>query len=108
QQLDQLRSQTRVGQTAVKRVGNRNCVEVGGIWIDEGFDPKMKTVTIKAMSAAYFRLFERQKSVRSVLQLGNHLIWVTPSGTALVIDTADGVETITDAAIDALFVPQKK
>src|SRR6185503_8696461 len=103
-QMNKLRTQTRVAQSAVRRVADRNCVEIGGVWIDEGFDAKMKTVTIKAMSAAYFRLFERQPSVRTVLQLGNHVIWVTPSGTALVIDTNDGVEQLTDADIDRLFV----
>ena len=42
--------------------------------------------------------------MRDVLRLGNHLVFVTPSGTALVIDTTDGVETLPDADIDALFV----
>jgi Ca-activated chloride channel family protein len=103
-----LRSQTRLTPSAVRRVLTRNCLEIGGVWIDEGFDPKMKTVTIKAMSKAYFRLLERHPNVRPVLMLGNHLVWVTPSNTALIIDTNDGVETMTDADIDRLFVASKK
>jgi Ca-activated chloride channel family protein len=39
-----------------------------------------------------------------VYRLGNHVVWVTPSGTALVIDTTDGKEKLDDAEIDALFV----
>jgi Ca-activated chloride channel family protein len=38
-----------------------------------------------------------------VFQLGNHLVWVTPSGTALVIDTSTGEEKMADSDIDRLF-----
>jgi hypothetical protein len=33
---------------------------------------------------------------------------VTPSGTALVVDTSDGREEMPDADIDRLFQPRKK
>ncbi|HYT91731.1 MAG TPA: hypothetical protein VEL76_23660, partial [Gemmataceae bacterium] len=105
---NQLRSQTQLSQTAVRRIGNTTCLEVGGVWVDEAFDPKMKTVTIKAMSPAYFQLLEQQPSARAVLRLGNHLVWVTPSGTALVIDSTAGQQKMTNAAINALFVAKKK
>src|SRR5262249_9448522 len=101
--MNNLRNQTRMEQTALRRVAGRNCLEVGGIWIDEGFDAKMKTVTVKAMSDAYFRILQRHPEVKAVFQLGNHLVWVTPNGTALVIDTNDGKDKLTDSEIDALF-----
>ncbi|MCI0465098.1 MAG: hypothetical protein L0Z62_49890, partial [Gemmataceae bacterium] len=107
-QTSALRGQAQLSQSAVRRAGGRSIMEVGGVWIDEGFDAKMKTVTVKAHSAAYFRILERHPNVRQVFQLGNYLVWVTPSNTALVIDVNDGVEKLTDAAIDALFVPAKK
>ena len=66
----------------------RNCLEVGGVWIDEGFNAKTQTVVVKAMSDAYFRILELHPEVKEVFRLGNHLVWITPSGTALVIDTA--------------------
>ena len=44
--------------------------------------------------------------MKDVFQLGNHLVWVTPSGTALVIDTSDGKEKLTDDEIDTLFVQE--
>jgi Ca-activated chloride channel family protein len=103
-----LRQQSRLTRSAVRRVLDRNLLEVGGVWIDEGFDPKMKSVTVKAMSKAYFRILERQPSARKVFQLGNHVVWVTPSSTALLIDTSDGVEEMTDADIDRLFTAPKK
>jgi hypothetical protein len=34
-------------------------------------------------------------------------VWITPSGTALVIDTTDGKEKLADAEIDKLFVAPK-
>jgi len=103
-----LRQQERLSQTATRRIGDRNALEVGGVWIDEAYDPKMTVVTIKAQSDAYFRLLERQPSMRDILRIGNHLVYVTPSGTALVIDAGSGSETMSDADIDRLFVAQKK
>jgi Ca-activated chloride channel homolog len=103
-----LRNGSQVCQTAVRRANARNCLEVGGVWVDDGYTTKMETVTVKAMSTAYFRLLEKQPKMREVFSLGNHIVWVTPSGKALVIDTNDGVSTLEDNAIEALFVPAKK
>ncbi len=106
-QTANLRSQSRLDQAAIKNVQGRNCLEFGGVWIDEGFDAKMPTFTIKAQSDAYFKLLDRQPKMRDVLTLGNHLVWVTPNGTALIIDMTTGKEKATDAEIDALFVAGK-
>jgi Ca-activated chloride channel family protein len=65
-------------------------------------------VTVKAMSKAYFRILERQPNLRRVFQLGNYLVWVTPSQGALVIDANAGAEEMPDADIDRLFVAPKK
>ena len=102
---NQLRSQTRVIQTASRQAGNRTLLEVGGVWIDEGFNAKMQIVAIKAMSKAYFDILERQPQTRDVFRLGNHLIWVTPSGTALVVDQSSGREEMSNEDIDRLFKP---
>jgi len=102
-----LRNQSRLTQTASRRVAGRDCLEIGGLWIDEGFNAKMPSLVVKAMSYAYFRLLERQPQLKEVFQLGNHLVWVTPSGTALVVDTGAGKDKLTDAEIDALFAARK-
>jgi len=107
-QNNELRVQTRLGRSASRNVQNRNVVEIGGVWIDDAFDPKMTAVTVKAMSNAYFRILERQPNIREVFQLGNHIVWVSPSGTALIIDQGDGREELPDADIDRLFVAQVK
>lgn len=102
-----LRNQSRVTQTAVKKVAGRNCLEFGGIWIDEDFDAKTPVLTVKAQSDAYFRLLERQPKLKEVFQLGNALVWLAPSGKALVIDPSTGADKLTDAEIDALFLAKK-
>lgn len=100
---NQLRNQVRLSPSAVRRIQNRNTLNVGGVWIDEAYHAKLKTVTVKALSPAYFRILEKHPEMRDVFRLGNYLVWVTPSNTALVIDTTTGAEEMSDEAIDALF-----
>jgi Ca-activated chloride channel family protein len=107
-QTHSLRTQTRLTQTALRRAGNRNLMEIGGVWIDDSFNAKMPVVSVKAMSTAYFRILERHAMVRDVYRLGNHLVWVTPSGTALIIDVNNGRDEMPDADIDRLFVAAPK
>jgi Ca-activated chloride channel family protein len=103
-----LRSQNQLSRTASRNVQNRNVVEIGGVWIDDGFDPKLETVTVKAQSEAYFKILERHPEVKDVYQLGNYVIWVTPSGKALIIDRGAGLEEMANADIDRLFVAPAK
>lgn len=108
-QNNALRFQNQQVRTASRFVQNRNVVDVGGVWIDDAFTSKLETVAIKAQSEAYFKILERHPEVKDVYQLGNYVIWVTPSGKALIIDANNGAETLPVAAIDALFVaPAKK
>ena len=106
-QMQNLRNQTRLEQTAVRQVNGRNCLELGGVWIDEGFDAKMTAVTIKAQSKAYFDILEKQPKMKEVYQLGNHTVWVTPNNTALVIDTSTGKDELSAAEISKLFTAKK-
>jgi Ca-activated chloride channel family protein len=102
-----LKCQDRLQQTALRRCWNRNCLEIGGVWIDEGYSAKTQTLVVKAMSDAYFRILERQPQMKEVYQLGNHVVWIAPNGTALVIDTAEGKEQLSDKEIDTLFAMAK-
>jgi Ca-activated chloride channel homolog len=107
QQTQNLRNQARLEQTAVCQVCGRNCLELGGVWIDEGYDPKMTALVVKAQSDAYFKLLEQQPRLKDVFKLGNHLVWVAPNGTALVIDTSAGKDKLSDAEVERLFVARK-
>ena len=102
-----LRGQKQLARTAVRHVWGRNCLEIGGVWIDDGFTAKTPTLIVKAQSDAYFKLLERQPKLKEVFKLGNYLVWVAPSGTALVIDTNKGKDKLSDAEIDKLFVTKK-
>ncbi len=103
-----LRSQDRLTASAQRWIGTRNCIEVGGVWIDEAYKADMKILSVKAMSKAYFRLIELQPRTKDIFQISNHLIWVTPSQTALAIDANSGVEDLGDEEIAALFQEANK
>ncbi len=98
-----LRNQDRVCLTANRIVSGRNCLEVGGVWIDDAYKADTKSVTVKAQSDAYFRILELHPTMKDVFRLGNFVVWITPSGTALVIDQNDGKEKLDDAEIATLF-----
>ncbi|HKI36694.1 MAG TPA: VIT domain-containing protein [Gemmataceae bacterium] len=104
--LDDLRNGDKIADAPTKPAAGRTCVEVNGAWVDNGYDAKTPTLKVKAMSAAYFRILARHPEMKDVLRLGNRVVWVTPCGTALVID-ADGKETLGDDEIDKLFVARK-
>ena len=97
----------RLDQTAQRNAYGRNCIELGGVWIDEKFDAKTPTLVVKAQSDAYFRILELQPKMKDVYRLGNHLVWMAPNGTALVIDTSEGKTKMDDKEINSLFVAQK-
>jgi Ca-activated chloride channel family protein len=103
-----LRNQCRVEQTCQRELLGRECIEVGGIWIDTGYDAKKtKTVAVKALSDGYFKLLEKHPELKEVFRMGTHLVWVTPSGTALLLDSIAGKETLTDEEIASLFAMKK-
>lgn len=106
-QTNNLRNQSRLEYRASRNVAGRNCLEVGGVWIDEQYNGKMPEVVVKAQSDAYFRILERHAEVKAVFQLGNYVVWVTPNGTALVVDANHGKDKLSDAEIDKLFVARK-
>ncbi len=104
-QNQNFRDQTTFAETAIKQISGRSMIEVGGVWIDEGFNKSMKTLVVQAQSDAYFRLLEKQPQLSKLFGMGNYLIWITPSGTALIIDTQEVKSTISDQEIDKLFSP---
>lgn len=102
-----LRTQDRLTLTANRLANGRNCLELGGLWIDEGFTADMKTVVVKAQGDAYFKILELHPEMKDVFRLGNHLVYVTPSKTALIVDLNDGKDKLSDDEIKALFVAKK-
>jgi Ca-activated chloride channel family protein len=106
--MEKLRTQDHVDQATTKRVANCEFVLESGKWVDQRFhNAKRNHVNIKPMSNAYFRILERHPEMKEVFQLGNQLVWVTPSDDLLVIDARIGQEELTDAEIDRLFESKK-
>ena len=62
---------------------------------------------VKAQSDAYFRMLEKRAEVKEVYQLGNYVVWLTPAGTALVIDSNDGKSELSREEIEKLFTAKK-
>lgn len=96
-------SEAKSGECKTCQVAGRTCCDLGGVWIDQDCKPGTKQLVVKAQSEAYFKLLAKHPELKDVFRLGNRLLWVTPSGTALVIDPAHGSEKLTDSEIDALF-----
>jgi Ca-activated chloride channel family protein len=107
QNTDALRNQTRLTLTANRQANGRQVLEVGGVWIDDAYKATTPTLVVKAQSDGYFRILEKQPAMRDVFRLGNAVVWVAPSGTALVIDPNDGKDALTDAEIEALFTARR-
>ncbi len=105
-QLDALRRQTHVsGET--RQAAGRTCRRVNGVWIDTGYESSRSALKVKALSEAYFHLLTRHPELKEVFQLGTEVIWMTPSGQALIIQQKEGCEKLSEEAIDALFVIRK-
>jgi Ca-activated chloride channel family protein len=106
-QLNEMRNQDRVTRATAKQAAGRKCLDLGGVWVDDGVETKMPLVKLKAQSDAYFRMLERHPEMREVFQLGNRVVWVTPSRSVLVIEPTTGEDRMSDADIDRLFVAKK-
>jgi Ca-activated chloride channel family protein len=105
--LNDLKNQAQIAINAQRLVQKRNCIEISGVWVDDQYKKDTPRMEIKAMSNAYFKLLERKPEMKEVLQLGNALVWIAPSGTAIVIDPSSGKEELSDEEIDRLFAAAK-
>ncbi len=104
QRLSDLKTGSRVeGSNAVRMAGGRRFRKDGAAWVDERYLPAAPTLKLRVLGAAYFRLLARHPEVGAILALGDRVTWVSPSGTALVIDKG-GQADVADAALDRLFV----
>lgn len=98
-----LRNQSRLSLTATRMANSRRLIEVGGVWIDEQFHAKMPILPVRSQSEAYFQLLQMQPKLKEVFMLGNFLVWISPSGTALVIDPKHGHEQLSAEQMRSLF-----
>ncbi len=88
--------------TTPRTIVGRTFRKVGDAWVDQGFKPKSPTLHLRVLGKAYFRLLASHPELRLIFALGNRITWVSPSGTALVIDN-QGRDDVDQASLDGLF-----
>jgi hypothetical protein len=85
------------------RVGKRAFELEGGVWTHTyTYKGPAKTVTVKYMSDAYFKILERQPDLKKVFALGKRIKVLLDSRFVVVV-AAEGKEDLTDAELDELF-----
>lgn len=103
QQLNDMKNQSQQSQRAQRVANSRNCIELNGVWIDDQYKKDTPTLKIKTMSNAYFKILEKQPKMKEVFALSQNVVWITPNGTALVIDPNEGKDELNDEEITKLF-----
>ena len=91
------------GLVRSRKSAGRTFYAVRELWVDEAFDAADATTLVKFGSAAYFRLLELRPELAELFKVSPELVVRTSAGKALVISSAGGAETLTDAQIAALF-----
>jgi hypothetical protein len=107
QRLAELKTGARAETSTTQRtVAGRPFQKVGGAWVDQAFKPSMPTLRLRVLGKAYFRLLARHPELSPIFAMGNRVTWVSPGGTALVIDN-QGQDEATDSALVRLFTPAR-
>jgi Ca-activated chloride channel homolog len=107
QGLAELKTGTRAETSATQRaIGDRRFRRVGEAWVDQAFKPSTPTLRLRFLGKAYFRILAHHPELSPIFALGNRVTWVSPSGTALIIDS-QGQDEVSDATLDRLFAHPK-
>jgi len=105
QHVAELKTGARAETSPTQRaVAGRRFRKVGEAWVDQALKRSTPTLRLRVLGKAYFRLLEQHPELSPIFALGNRVTWVSPSGTALVIDK-EGQDKVTDAILDRLFAP---
>jgi Ca-activated chloride channel family protein len=92
--------------TRVRTIAGRSFRKIGDAWVDQAFKSSMETLRLRVLGQAYFRLLAEHPELSEIFALGNRITWVSPSGTAVVIDK-QGQEEVAVAVLSSLFAPAK-
>ena len=78
--------------TGARRVGGRRFVSRDGVWVDARYREGMRTVRVRAYSAAYFALLDRLPDLRDAFAVGDRVV-VAGRTVAVAVDDA-GAESL--------------
>ncbi len=70
------------------------------MWIDDAYKADTEVGHGEGPERRVLPILEKHPEMKDVFRLGNHVVWISPSGTALVIDQNDGKEKLDDEEID--------
>lgn len=83
-----------------RRIGERLFTLANGVWTDARWTPKLRLVTVKPFSPAYFDLVQRMDHLAAPFGLGDRVI---VAGRAVAIElSATGVERLSAEALAAI------
>jgi hypothetical protein len=103
ERVAELKAGARPDSAATERtLAGRRFKKVGEAWIDQTFKSPMLTVRIRVLGIAYFQLLAKHPELTAIFALGSRITWVSPSGTALIIDK-QGQESLTELVCKQLF-----
>jgi hypothetical protein len=103
ERVAELKTGTRADSAATERtVAGRRFRRVGEAWVDQTFKASMPTLRLRVLGNAYFQLLAEHPELSAIFALGSRLTWVTPSGTALIVDK-QGQDKPADALLNRLF-----
>ncbi len=88
--------------TTERTVAGRRFRKVAEAWIDETFKSSMPTLRLRVLGKAYFQLLAEHPELSAIFALGSRVTWVSPSGTALIVDK-QGQDKPSDAVLSRLF-----
>jgi hypothetical protein len=103
QRLAELKTEARAqASSTLRTVASRRFRKLGDAWVDEGYKPGIPSIRVRVLGAAYFWLLARRPELGRIFALGEHVTWVSPSGTAIIV-SKDGPNEIDHATLDRLF-----
>lgn len=74
--------------------------------VPESAKSSIATLRLRVLGQAYFRLLAEHPELSEIFALGNRITWVSPSGTAVVIDK-QGQDEVAVTVLSSLFAPAK-
>lgn len=88
--------------TAARTVDGVRYMNVDGVWVDERVKEGAQIVAVQYLGAAYFKMLELHPELKNLFALGEHVLFLTPSGQAVLI-AAEGKDEIPEAELRAWF-----
>ncbi len=108
QHLAELKTGVRAETSSPQRtVAGRRFRKVREAWVDQAFKPSTPILRVRFLGKAYFRILAQHPELSPIFALGKQVTWVSPSGTALIIDN-QGNDDVAGATLDRLFSRSKR